>query len=190
MADKRVGRRILFLGPPGAGKGTQADMLARTLGVPHISTGAMLRDAIAAGSDLGKQVEAVVASGALVSDDLVLALVEERLGRDDAACGYLLDGYPRNLTQANALAGSIGKGAIEVALLLEVDTEELVARLVKRAADEGRADDTEEVIRHRLEVYESETLPLIEHYGEAVIRVNGLGAIDEIFARIALALAR
>ncbi len=184
-----MGRRILFLGPPGAGKGTQAEMLARAIGVPHISTGEMLREAIAAGSDLGKQVEAVVASGALVSDDLVLALVEERLGRDDAACGYLLDGYPRNVSQAQALSETMGDDAIEVALLLDVDTDELVERLLKRAAEQGRADDSEEVIRHRLNVYTSETEPLIEHYGDGVIPVTGAGSIDDVFAAVVRALA-
>lgn len=184
-----MGRRLLFLGPPGAGKGTQAEMLARALGVPHISTGAMLRDAIAAGTDLGRQVEQVVSSGALVSDDLVLAIVEDRLGQDDAACGYLLDGYPRNLAQAEALTETMGDDAIEVALLLDVETDELVARLLKRANDQGRADDTEGVIRHRLDVYLNETLPLIDHYGESVVRVDGLGTIDEVFARIVTALA-
>lgn len=184
-----MGRRILFLGPPGAGKGTQAQMLARALGVPHISTGEMLRDAIAAQSDLGKQVESIVASGALVSDDLVLALVEARLGRDDAACGYLLDGYPRNVSQAVALSEAMGDDAIELALLLDVDADELVGRLLKRAAQEGRADDSEDVIRHRLEVYASETKPLIEHYGDDVVTVAGVGSIDEVFASIVLALA-
>jgi len=184
-----MGRRILFLGPPGAGKGTQAEMLARAVGVPHISTGEMLREAIAAGTELGKQVEAVVASGALVSDDLVLALVEERLGRDDAACGYLLDGYPRNESQAVALSKVMGDDAIEVALLLDVDTDELVQRLLKRAAEQGRADDSEEVIRHRLDVYASETAPLIAHYGDDVVAVTGTGSIDDVFASVVRALA-
>lgn len=184
-----MGRRILFLGPPGAGKGTQAEMLARALGVPHISTGAMLRDAIAAGTDLGREVEQVVSSGALVSDDLVLAIVEDRLGQDDAACGYLLDGYPRNVAQAVALTETMGDDAIEVALLLDVETDELVARLLKRADDQGRADDTEDVIRHRLNVYLNETLPLIDHYEDSVVRVDGLGSIDVVFARVVTALA-
>lgn len=185
-----MGRRILFLGPPGAGKGTQAAMLARALGVPHISTGEMLRKAIGAQSKLGRQVEAVVASGALVSDDLVLALVQERLGQGDAVCGYLLDGYPRNLSQAVALSEAMGDDAIEVVLLLDVDTDELVERLVKRASEQGRADDSEEVIRHRLEVYTTETEPLIGHYGSDVVSVCGTGSIDDVFASIVLALAQ
>ena len=183
-----MGRRILFLGPPGAGKGTQAQMLARALGVPHISTGEMLREAIAAGSELGKQVDAIVASGALVSDDLVLALVQERLARADAACGYLLDGYPRNVSQAVAFSDVVGDDAIEVALLLDVDTDELVERLLKRAAEQGRADDSEEVIRHRLDVYTTETEPFIAHYGQGVISVSGTGSIDDVFASVVRAL--
>jgi adenylate kinase len=185
-----MGRRILFLGPPGAGKGTQAEMLARALGVPHISTGAMLRDAVAEGSELGKQVEAVMASGALVSDDLVLALVEDRLSKDDAGCGYLLDGYPRNVAQAEALSATIGDDDIEVALLLEVETDELVERLLNRAKDQGRADDTEAVIRHRLDVYLNETAPLVDHYSDAVVAVDGVGSVQDVFARIVTALAR
>lgn len=185
-----MGRRLLFLGPPGAGKGTQAEMLARALGVPHISTGAMLRDAVAEGSELGKKVEAVMASGALVSDDLVLALVKDRISKDDAACGYLLDGYPRNAAQAKALADTVGSSGIELAVLLDVDTDELVARLLNRAAEQGRADDTEAVIRHRLNVYQTETSPLVAHYGDAVVSVDGTGTIDDVFARIVIALAR
>ncbi len=183
-----MARRILFLGPPGAGKGTQAAMLARALKVPHISTGAILRDAVEAGTALGKQVESVMAAGDLVSDELVVAIVDERLHEDDARCGYLLDGFPRNVAQAEALNDAV-VDAIGTVLLLEVDTDELVGRLLKRAQDEGRADDNEETIRRRLEVYDNETAPLVEHYGDAVITVDGMGSIDEVFARIALALA-
>ena len=185
-----MGRRLLFLGPPGAGKGTQAEMLARALGVPHISTGAMLRDAVAEGSDLGKQVEAVMASGALVSDDLVLALVQDRLSKEDAACGYLLDGYPRNTAQATVFGETAGEQGIELAVLIDVDTDELVERILKRAAEQGRADDTEDVIRRRLEVYHDETSPLIKYYGESVVAVDGSGTIEEVFARIVTALAQ
>jgi len=185
-----MGRRILFLGPPGAGKGTQAEMLARAIGIPHISTGAMLRDAIAEGSELGQKVEAVVSSGALVSDDLVLAIVEDRLGKDDAACGYLLDGYPRNVAQAMALTDVVGDDGIEIAIVIDVDTDELVTRLLNRAAEQGRADDTEEVIRHRLGVYESETAPLVDHYRDRLARVAGSGSVDEVFARIVRTLAQ
>ena len=183
-----MARRILFLGPPGAGKGTQAAMLARALKVPHISTGAMLRDAVEAGTDLGKRVEGIMAAGELVSDDLVVAIVDQRLATDDARCGYLLDGFPRNVAQAKALNDAV-VNAIGTVVLLEVDTDELVGRLMRRAAEEGRADDNEETIRRRLEVYRAETEPLVDHYSSSVIRVDGMGAIDEVFSRIVLALA-
>ncbi|MGI9666716.1 MAG: adenylate kinase [Acidimicrobiia bacterium] len=183
-----MARRILFLGPPGAGKGTQAAMLAKALKVPHISTGAILRDAVAAGTELGKEAESVMAAGDLVSDDLVVAIVDARLAEEDARCGYLLDGFPRNVAQANALNDAV-VDAIGTVLLLEVDTDELVARLLKRSADEGRADDNEETIRRRLEVYNAETAPLVDHYADAVIRIDGVGEIDDIFSRVVLALA-
>lgn len=184
-----MGRRILFLGPPGAGKGTQAKLLAQALGVPHVSTGEMLRSAVAADTDLGRRAATIMAAGELVPDDLVIALVEERLAEDDAACGYLLDGFPRNVDQARALTDAIGDDAIELALLLEVPEDEIVDRLLKRAEAEGRADDTEETIRRRLEVYREETEPLVAHYEAIVLRVEGIGTIEEIFAGMVLSLA-
>jgi adenylate kinase len=182
-----MARRILFLGPPGAGKGTQAAMIARALHVPHISTGEMLRDAVTRGTDLGKEAEGVMSAGDLVSDDLVVAIVDERLSEDDANCGYLLDGFPRNIAQAEALNDAV-INAIGTVVLIEADAGELVNRLMKRAAQEGRADDNEETIRRRLEVYEAETAPLVEFYGDAVHRIDGIGEIDEVFSRIMLAL--
>jgi adenylate kinase len=182
-----MARRILFLGPPGAGKGTQAAMIARALHVPHISTGEMLRDAVTRGTDLGKEAEGVMSAGDLVSDDLVVAIVDERLSEDDATCGYLLDGFPRNIAQAEALNDAV-INAIGTVVLIEADAGELVNRLMKRAAQEGRADDNEETIRRRLEVYEAETAPLVEFYGDAVHRIDGIGEIDEVFSRIMLAL--
>lgn len=183
-----MARRILFLGPPGAGKGTQAAMLARALGVPHVSTGVMLREAVSAGTDLGRQVEAIMEAGDLVSDDLVVAIVDERLAADDARCGYLLDGFPRNVAQASALEDAV-VDAVGTVILLDVDTDELVGRLLKRAEQEGRADDNEETIRRRLEVYHAETAPLVEYYGDEVVTIDGVGSVDEVFARLALALA-
>jgi len=187
-----MGRRILFLGPPGAGKGTQAAMVARALGVPHISTGVMLREAVAAGTELGRQADAIMQAGDLVSDDLVVAMVAERLAADDAVCGYLLDGFPRNVAQAEALDAAIGAGALEVALLLEADEDALVDRLLKRAEMEGRADDNEETIRNRQAVYRRETAPLAAYYPEHAVEiaiVDGLGTIDEVFSRVVGALA-
>jgi adenylate kinase len=130
-----------------------------------------------------------MAAGDLVSDELVVAIVDERLGREDARCGYILDGFPRNVAQAEALNDAV-LNAIGTVVLLEVESDELVSRLVNRAALEGRADDNEETIRRRLDVYLSETSPLVEHYGSAVIRIDGMGSVEEVFARIALALAR
>ena len=187
-----MGRRLLFLGPPGAGKGTQAAMLAKAVGIPHISTGAMLRDNVAQGTELGKQAQAIMAAGDLVPDDLVVAMVKDRLSQDDAACGYLLDGFPRNVVQAEALDAAIGAGALELALLLEADEEELVQRLLKRAQDEGREDDNEETIRNRQHVYRDETEPLVGYYpdnGVSVVAVDGMGTISEVFARLVTALA-
>lgn len=186
-----MGRRLLFLGPPGAGKGTQAAMLARALGVPHLSTGEMLRRSVAEGTALGMRAEGIMAAGDLVPDDLVVAMVEERLAEPDATCGFLLDGFPRNVAQAEALASALGEGAIEMVLLLEVDEEELVSRLLGRAAELGRTDDNEETIRRRLEVYRAETAPLVAHYpqtGIEVAAVDGTGSIDEVFSRIVVAL--
>jgi adenylate kinase len=162
-------------------------MIARALHIPHISTGEMLRDAVARGTDLGKEVEGVMAAGDLVSDDLVVAIVDERLSEADAHCGYLLDGFPRNIAQAEALNDAV-VNAIGTVVLLEADADELVARLMKRAAQEGRADDNEETIRRRLEVYDAETAPLVEFYGDGVHRIDGIGDIDAVFSRIMLAL--
>ena len=184
-----MGRRILFLGPPGGGKGTQAKMVRKALGVPHISTGDMLREAMASGSDLGEKAETYVSVGDLVPDELVVALVEERLAREDAAGGYLLDGFPRNLAQAEALAGVLGDEALDTIVYLDVSEDEIVERLLKRAELEGRADDNEATIRHRLEVFHGETEPLIAYYGDRVHRVDGTGAIEDIYCRVALELA-
>lgn len=187
-----MGRRILFLGPPGAGKGTQAQMLARTLGVPHISTGEMLRRAVAQGTRLGLQAEAIMTAGDLVPDDLVVAMVAERLAEPDARCGYLLDGFPRNTGQAVALDAEIGEGAMDMALSLEVEESELLSRMMGRAAEQGRSDDNEDTIRRRLDVYREETEPLLSYYpvhGVAVLAVDGVGSVEEVFTRVALTLA-
>ena len=167
-------------------------MLARALGVPHISTGEMLRQNVADGTELGRRADRIMKAGDLVPDDLVVAMVAERLAKDDAVCGYLLDGFPRNLAQAVALDEAIGEGALEVALLLEADEDELVGRLLKRAGEQGRADDNESTIRNRQAVYHQETAPLIDYYpshGVEVIAVDGLGTIEEVFARLVTALA-
>lgn len=181
-------RRILFLGPPGAGKGTQAAMLAEARDIPHISTGAMLRQAVADETELGKKAESIMEAGDLVPDDLVVAMVEERLGHPDAAGGYILDGFPRNVAQAEALFAAVGEGAIDAMLLFDVNEDELVDRLLGRA-EEGRADDAEATIRRRFEVYREETQPLLDAYSERVVPVDGTGSMDEVFHRVQEALA-
>lgn len=187
-----MGRRLLMLGPPGAGKGTQAARLARAIGIPHLSTGDMLRTNVAEGTVLGQQAQAYMEAGDLVPDELVTAMVVDRLGQDDAACGYLLDGYPRNPAQADALVEAYGDEVLELALLLEVATDELVERLVLRGQEQGRSDDTEEVIRTRLEVYDEQTAPLVEYYEskKKLARLNGLGTIPEVFGRLIEVLAQ
>jgi len=184
-----MGRRILFLGPPGGGKGTQAKLLTRALGIPHISSGEMLRESIASETDLGRRASEYMAVGDLVPDDLVVAMVKERLCRDDAACGFVLDGFPRNVDQAEALAHAMGCDGIETTVVLHVDEEQAIERLLRRADLEGRDDDNEATIRHRLEVFRRETEPLISYYGENVRRVDGVGSIEDIFCRLVNELA-
>ena len=152
----------------------------------------MLRRAVRRRTALGKKAEALMAAGDLVPDDLVVAMVAERLAEDDAACGYLLDGFPRNVAQAAALDAEAGDGAIELAVWIVVEEQELVRRLLTRAADLGRSDDNEETIKNRLDVYRRETEPLFGHYpaqGVEIVAVDGVGSIDEVFARIVLLLA-
>ena len=180
-------QRLLFLGPPGAGKGTQAQLLAVAHGLLHLSTGDLLRREVQAGTDLGREAEAVMARGELVSDDLVLAIVRSRL--EGHGGGWLLDGFPRNLTQAEALDSlltSLGQG-IELVVLMELDDAVLLQRLLGR----GRSDDNESVIRHRLQVYREQTAPLIEHYrGLGLLQpVDAAGSIEEIGGRIEALLA-
>ena len=175
-------RRLLFLGPPGAGKGTQAAQLAASHGLLHLSTGDLLRAEVAAGSALGQEAAAVMARGELVSDQLVLAIVRSRLLGHQG--GWLLDGFPRNLAQAEALDQLLGEleQRIELVVLMQLDDELLLQRLLGR----GRQDDTEAVIRHRLEVYRQQTAPLIAHYRQQLLlqSVEAAGDIAEITGRI------
>jgi adenylate kinase len=177
-------QRLLFLGPPGAGKGTQAQRLAEQQGLLHLSTGDLLRAEVAAGTALGQEAEAVMARGELVSDALVLAIVRSRLEAHTG--GWLLDGFPRNVAQADALLAELDQ-QIELVVLMELDDAVLVQRLLSR----GRADDNEEVIRHRLEVYRQQTEPLIAYYRERQLLapVEAAGTVEEIGARIAQVLA-
>ena len=186
-----MGRRLLIVGPPGAGKGTQAAMIARALGIPHSSTGEMLRGQVARGTELGKRAKLIMDAGELVPDEIVIAMVKERLAEADAACGFLLDGFPRTAGQAEALDREVADRPLEMVLCLEVDEEEVVRRLLKRAEIEGRSDDNEETIRNRMAVYRAQTEPLIAYYRQkGILRpVEGVGPIDETFSRIAAALA-
>ena len=186
------GTRILLLGAPGAGKGTQAALLVERLEIPHISTGDMLRAAVAAGSSIGLEAKAVMESGKLVGDEIVIAIAEERLGQEDARRGFVLDGFPRTLAQAEALDATLMKlgTPLECCLAVTVDTEAVVQRLLKRAEIEGRADDNEEIIRERMRVYDAQTAPLLDHYRAAgcLREVDGMGSIAEVSERIEKAL--
>jgi len=182
-----MGRRLLMIGPPGAGKGTQAAMLCRAIGIPHVSTGAMLRDHVERGTDLGRQAKAIMDSGDLVPDEIVIAMVRERLAETDAECGFLLDGFPRTRPQAEALDEVLGDEGLDAVVAVEVPEDEIVRRMMLR----GRSDDTEEAVRIRLGVYGEQTAPLIEFYEDrGVLRpVDGLGTEDEVLARIVGILA-
>lgn len=184
--------RLIILGPPGAGKGTQATQIAEHYGIPAISTGDIFRANIKNETELGLQVKEILASGGYVSDDITNAIVEARLAEDDAASGFLLDGYPRTTAQVTALDAMLAKGdhSVDKVLELVVDDEVVVQRLLKRAELEGRADDTEEVIRERMALYHRETKPLSDAYAERglLVTVDGEGEVDEVAERIVAAL--
>ena len=185
--------RLLIVGPPGAGKGTQASRLAETYGIPAIATGDIFRANIKNETPLGVQVKAIIDAGDYVSDELTNALVKSRLEEADAREGFLLDGYPRTLDQVAFLEQLLaGKGqALDAVIQLVADQDEVVARLRNRALEQGRTDDTEDAIRHRQEVYLRETNPLIAVYEARglLVEVDGLGEIDEVAGRIASALS-
>ena len=185
--------RLVLLGAPGSGKGTQAARLREHLQVPHISTGELLRAAVAAGTDLGRKAKAVMESGALVSDEIVLGMLEERLTAGDTGGGFILDGYPRNLAQANALDALLARlgQPVDIAVQLDVDADKLIDRLAGRAQAEGRADDSPDAVRNRLAVYDEATAPVVDFYRNAgrLACVDGVGGMDEVFQRILGTLA-
>ncbi len=185
---------VLLFGPQGSGKGTQAKRIAAEYGIPHVSTGDMFRAAIASGTALGKQVEPILASGELVPDELTVSLIRERLAEPDAAPGFILDGFPRNLAQAEALDALLAEldRPLTAALELLVPDDVAVERMRKRATQEGRADDTPEAMARRLEIYHRETAPLSEHYRVTgrLVGVDGAGSIDEVWTRVRDALAQ
>jgi adenylate kinase len=211
--------KLIFIGPPGSGKGTQAKRLAGRFGIPHISTGDMLREAIAEGTELGKEAAPIMASGALVSDDLMIGIIHDRLGKSDASHGFILDGFPRTVVQAEKLDGIVGNGTEPLRVLqLLVPDDAIVRRISLRrtcsqcgaiyhlennppaaggvcdrcgAAVVARADDTEEAVRKRLEAFHRQTLPVAAFYKtKSLLReVDGVGPVDEVFERIEKSLA-
>jgi len=188
------GVRLLIVGPPGAGKGTQSARISQRFGVPTISTGDIFRSNIANGTPLGKQVKAIVDAGDYVPDDLTNALVADRLGETDADGGFLLDGYPRTPEQVEYLDGLLAERghSLDAVVQLIADQDEVVRRLRQRAVEQGRTDDTEEAIRHRQEVYQRETAPLLDMFRERglLIEIDGLGPVDEVAERISAALTQ
>lgn len=180
--------RVVLLGPPGAGKGTQAVKLAEKLGIPQISTGDLFRSNIDDGTELGLEAKRYLDAGDLVPSELTNALVDKRLDEPDAADGFILDGYPRSVEQAEALTRMLAARNTRLDAVVEFRVCE--EELRKRLRDRGRADDTDEVIHNRMNVYRDETAPLLEYYGDAVKTVDAVGSMDEVFARALRALGR
>jgi len=180
--------RIVLLGPPGAGKGTQATILAQKLGVPHVSTGDLFRANIGEGTKLGQEAKSYLDAGDLVPSDVTNRMVEERLGEPDARGGFMLDGFPRTIDQAEALTGILERldSKLDAVLEFVIDEDVVVDRMLER----GRDDDTEDVIRNRLRVYHEETAPLLDHYRAIEVKVDAQGSVDEINARAMAALGK
>ncbi|WP_418607738.1 adenylate kinase [Georgenia sp. SUBG003] len=184
--------RLVLLGPPGAGKGTQAARISERLEVPAISTGDIFRANVAEQTELGRRAQRYMDAGEYVPDEVTNAMVRDRLSQPDAANGFLLDGYPRTADQVAELDGMLASSGTRLGAVVELtaDTDEVVTRLLKRAAEQGRADDTESVIRRRLEVYAEQTAPLADLYAERglLVQVDGIGSLDEVTDRIMTAL--
>jgi len=184
FAPRRRGLRVrlLFIGPPGAGKGTQAGKVAARLGIPHISTGEMFRDHVSRGTGLGLEVEAIMEAGDYVPDELTVAMLAERVAQEDAAHGYILDGFPRTEAQVASLDRMLGDRGLDRVIVITVDEDELTQRLLAR----GRADDTEETVRNRFQIYQSQTQPLIDIYESRglTVYVDGIGEVEDVTDRI------
>ena len=180
--------RIVILGAPGSGKGTQAKMLVGDLGVPHISTGVLLRNAAKRGTELGLLAKSIIDQGELLPDNIMSDMIEERLGRDDVVNGFILDGYPRNVAQAKSLDAMLDRldRPVQEIIHIDVDPEQIIRRLAKRQELEGRVDDAEVTVRNRMRVYAEQTAPVADYYEESgrLTRVLGDGAKEEIFQRI------
>ncbi|MEE8311507.1 MAG: adenylate kinase [Candidatus Binatia bacterium] len=185
--------RLVLLGPPGSGKGTQSVRLKEKLGISHVSSGELLRDAVKRRTALGKKAQEFMNSGRLVSDDLVLDMMRERLAEDDCEGGFLLDGFPRTLAQARALSGMLAENGwpLDRVVLLDVNEAEILQRIRGRREAEHRSDDDEVTARGRLDVYEKETKPLLGFYRDAglLLEIDGIGAPEEIFERILVGVA-
>jgi adenylate kinase len=180
--------RLIIMGPPGAGKGTQAKVIAERLSIPAISTGDIFRENVKQQTDLGREAQRYIDAGDYVPDEITNAMVRDRLSEDDAKAGFLLDGYPRTVAQVAELDSMVEADGqrIDAVIVLTVEPEEIIQRLVKRAQGEGRSDDTEEVVRHRQELYTEQTAPLIEVYDDRglLVVVDGMGSVDEVTTRV------
>ena len=192
--DNNGHMRIVFFGPNGSGKGTQAALLKAELKVPHISTGDLLRAAVKAGTPLGLKAKVVMEAGKLVSDEIVLGMLEERVAESDARGGFILDGYPRNLAQCAALEELLARirQPLDIAIELDVPDSAILERCEIRFAAEHRPDDDPAIVRKRLQVYREQTAPVARHFADLgkLVTVNGVGKVDEVFARILAVLPR
>lgn len=180
--------KLLFIGPPGAGKGTQAGRVADRLGIPHVSTGDMFRDHVSRGTDLGRQVEAIMAAGDYVPDEVTVEMLRERIAQPDAANGFILDGFPRTMAQVDSLDKLLGSDGLDRVIVFKVEEDELTERMLSR----GRADDNAETIRNRFRVYMEQTQPLLDIYEDRdlTVDVNGIGEIEEVTERIVEAISQ